>query len=178
MAKPRARPGAEARVTIGWREWVALDTLRLPAIKAKIDTGARTSALHAFYVEPIEVGGRQRVRFGIHPLQGRTDIEVHCVADAVDYRQVTDSGGHREQRWVIAAPIRLGDRVWPIEITLTNRDDMMFRMLVGRTAMGRRLVVDPGRSYVLGQADAGVYPPPPRRHRAAKKRKAPTGSRR
>ena len=157
MAKARGSSGKDTRIVVGWREWIALETLRLPAIKAKMDTGARTSALHAFYVEPVRVGGRDRVRFGIHPLQGRTDVEVHCVADTVDYRQVTDSGGHREMRWVIAAPIRLGDLSWPVEITLTNRDDMLFRMLVGRTAMGRRVIVDPARSHVLGQPERGVY---------------------
>lgn len=175
MAATRPRD-ATPKLVVGWREWVALDSLRLPAIKAKMDTGARTSALHAFYVEPVSIAGRQRVRFGIHPLQGRTDIEVHCVADAVDFRQVTDSGGHREMRWVIAAPIRLGGASWPIEVTLTNRDDMMFRMLVGRTAMGRRITVDPARSYILGQPARDLYPAPARK-KPRRGQRARTGSR-
>ena len=158
----------QAPLTVGWREWVALPTLGLPAVKAKVDTGARTSALHAFYVDAYEVGGLHRVRFGIHPLQARKDIVVDCAADIVDFRQVTDSGGHREMRYVIAAPITVGDMTWPAEITLTNRDDMMFRLLIGRTAMQGRLVVDPRRSYVLGAIPADVYP-----HR----RRAPTRAR-
>jgi hypothetical protein len=168
---PRTPPRA-APIAVGWREWVAFDTLGLPAIKAKMDTGARTSALHAFYVEPIEIEGRARVRFGIHPLQGRTDIEVNCVADAVDYRRVTDSGGHREMRWVIEAPMRIGAATWPIEITLTNRDDMMFRLLIGRTAIVRRLTVDPARSFLLGKPAAIPYRRSPTRHarRAGKPR--------
>ena len=148
---------ARERMVVGWREWVAIDALRLPAIKAKMDTGARTSALHAFYVEPVTIAGRTRVRFGIHPLQRRTAVKVHCIADAVDFRRVTDSGGHREMRWVIAVPIRVGGRTWPIEVTLTNRDDMMFRLLIGRSAMGARLVVDPARSYVLGRRSPAPY---------------------
>lgn len=148
---------APERLTVGWREWVAIDALRLPAIKAKMDTGARTSVLHAFYVEPLTIEGRTRVRFGIHPLQRRKAIQVHCIADAIDHRRVTDSGGHREMRWVIAVPIRIGGRTWPIEITLTNRDDMMFRMLIGRSAMKARLVVDPTRSYLLGRPPPAPY---------------------
>ncbi len=142
---------------VGWREWVALPTLGLPAIMAKIDTGARTSALHAFYVDPYEVGGLSRVRFGIHPLQGRHDVVVDCAADIVDWRRVTDSGGHREMRYVIAAPITLGDMTWPAEFTLTNRDDMAFRLLIGRTAMHGRLVVDPRRSYLMGRLPIAAY---------------------
>ncbi|MSP81894.1 MAG: ATP-dependent zinc protease [Alphaproteobacteria bacterium] len=153
-ASTRLRP---APLTVGWREWVALPSLGLPAIKAKLDTGARTSALHAFYVDPYEVGGLHRVRFGIHPLQGRKDIVVDCAADIVDLRQVTDSGGHREMRYVIAAPLTLGDITWPVEITLTNRDDMLFRFLIGRTAMSGRLAVDPRRSYVIGALSTEAY---------------------
>jgi len=148
---------AAPKLAVGWREWVALGSLGLPAIKAKMDTGARTSALHAFYVEPVEVGRKRMVRFGIHPVQRRRDIEVNCVAEIVDYRPVTDSGGHREMRYVIRAPLTVGERTWPVEITLTNRDDMMFRMLVGRTAMRANIVVDPRRSYVLGVLSTDCY---------------------
>lgn len=141
-------------LTVGWREWAALPELGVPAIKVKVDTGARSSALHAYYVEPFGTGKRPRVRFGIHPLQRRTDVEIHCEAEVVDRRMVTDSGGHRERRIVIVTPIRLGDVEWSIEVTLAKRDSMLFRMLLGRTAADGRLLIDPGESYMLGRVPA------------------------
>ncbi len=135
---------------IGWREWVALPELGITAIKAKIDTGARNSALHAFKVEKFEEDGRPRVRFSVHPLQGRKDKTIVCVADIVDERSVKNSGGHSEQRLVIRTLVAVGNkRPWPIEITLTNRSLMNFRMLLGRTALQGRLLVDPEASFLL-----------------------------
>ena len=139
------------KITIGWREWVSLPELGVEHIKAKIDTGARTSALHAFSVRTFTKNGRKFVRFKIHPYQRRKDISVECVAPVLEKRMVTDSGGHREQRYVIESTVKLGDEVWPIEFTLTNREIMKFRMLLGRTAMKGRLVVNPGRSYLVGK---------------------------
>jgi hypothetical protein len=142
---------------VGWREWLALPELPIPAIKAKIDTGARTSALHTFRLETFRHHGRDRVRFWVHPLQRRLDLELYCEADILDQRVVTDSGGHRERRIVINTPIRLGEVVWPVEISLTNRDTMMFRMLLGRTALRKRFVVDAGASFVAGRTLAKIY---------------------
>jgi hypothetical protein len=138
-------------LTFGWREWVSLPELGISRIKAKVDTGARTSALHAFEVTPFTEDGRERVAFRLHPVQKDNTTIVDCVADVIDKRVVTDSGGHKEERFVIRTILRVGDHEWPIEATLTSRDDMLFRMLIGRTALKKRAVVNPGRSYVVGK---------------------------
>jgi hypothetical protein len=138
-------------LTLGWREWVGLPELGLPEIKAKVDTGARTSTLHAFELDTFSEGGKPLVRFKIHPLQRDSQVVISCVADIVDERFVTDSGGHREQRLIISTPLTIGPWSWPIEMTLTGRDNMMFRMLLGRTAIKGLAVVDPSRSYVTGK---------------------------
>ena len=137
--------------TIGWREWVALPDLNLPALKAKVDTGARTSALHAFLIEPYSKDGIDMLRFMIHPIQLNDRLEVECHAPVFDYREVTDSGGHREMRYVIQSRLVIGNIEQPIEMTLTNRDTMRFRMLLGRRAIENRFLVDPGASYVNGK---------------------------
>ncbi|HET8701588.1 MAG TPA: RimK/LysX family protein [Nitrococcus sp.] len=146
--------GARPRLWVGWREWVALPGLGVERIKAKVDTGARTSALHAIHIRRYWEDGVERVAFEIHPLQRRADITVRCVADVVTERVVTSSTGHRERRLVIRTPLLIAGRRWSIKLTLTNRDSMGFRMLLGRRAMLGRLLVDPGASYLAGAADS------------------------
>ena len=142
----------KSKVMLGWREWVGLPDLGIDHIKAKVDTGARTSALHAFQVTPFAEDGRERVEFLMHPIQKDNNQVATCVADVVDKRTVRDSGGHAEERYVIETILEIGGRRWPIEMTLTSRDDMLFRMLIGRTAIKGRATVDPGRSYLVGKA--------------------------
>lgn len=135
---------------IGWREWIRLPQLGIEHIKAKIDTGARTSALHTFDLEPYDDKGMRMVHFKMHPVQHRTKPVIECHSPVLDERRVTDSGGHREQRFVIITEACLGELCWEIELTLTNRDSMRFRMLLGRTAMAGRFLVDPRASYLIG----------------------------
>lgn len=137
---------AEAFV-LGWEEWVGLPDLALPAIRAKVDTGAKTSALHAFFIEPFGSPARRMIRFGVHPIPGRNDVEVICTAEVVDHREVTSSNGESEMRYVIRTAIRLADRTWPIELTLTNRETMSYRMLIGRQAIQEDMLVDPATSF-------------------------------
>ncbi len=136
-----------SKVTLGWREWVALPELGIDAIKAKVDTGARTSALHAFAVEPFSKDGDDWVRFSMHPMQNDSDTVTVCEAPVLDRRQVRDSGGHSELRYVILSSIQIGDNIVSAEITLTDRDSMKFRMLLGRTTLKQGYLVDPARSY-------------------------------
>lgn len=138
-------------ITVGWREWCSLPELGLAHIKAKIDTGAKTSCLHAFTVEPFTKDEQLWVRFGMHPNQHDTHLETFCEARVVDERNVTDSGGHTEKRYVIATQLIIDSQQWTIELTLTNRDTMQFRMLLGRSAMVDKIIVNPAESYMLGE---------------------------
>ncbi len=136
---------------LGWREWVALPELGVDKIRCKVDTGARTSALHAFYVEEFAQDDVAMVRFGLHPEQDNTSKEIHCEAKILDRRDVTDSGGHAETRYVIETKVVLGNSIWTIEINLTNRDTMRYRMLLGRTAIADNYLVDSGGSLMAGK---------------------------
>ena len=140
------------KLLVGWREWARLPELNIEQVKVKVDTGARTSALHAYFIEPFVDAGVRMVRFGVHPLQKNVTFSVVCECPVKDFRQVTDSGGHREMRYVIETPVKLGDQIWPIEVTLTNRSKMSFRMLLGRSAL-KNIAVLPDRSFLCGRLD-------------------------
>ncbi|GAA5194773.1 ATP-dependent zinc protease [Ferrimonas gelatinilytica] len=133
----------------GWREWVGLPQLGIPRIKAKLDSGARTSCLHAFETEEVERDGVRWLRFKVHPHQNDLDTVVVCEAPLLEQRKVTDSGGHVEWRPVIQTELVMAGQRWPIEMTVTNRDTMKFRMLIGRTAMKGRLLIDSDASFLL-----------------------------
>jgi len=145
---------------VGWREWVSLPGICLPAVKAKIDTGAKTSALHTYSLKNFKRDGVDMVRFKLHPLQRTRDFYITCEAALKDERVVSDSGGHRELRPFIESDIMIGGKLWPIELSLFNRENMVFRMLLGRTAMDGRIIVNPEASYLTGRKLAGHY----RRH--------------
>lgn len=141
------------RIFIGWNEWCELGDLHLPAIKAKIDTGAKTSALHAFDISPLTRRGIEYVKFSVYPLQNNEDIIVNCIAKVVDHRRVMSSNGHQEQRYVISTNLTLGERTWPIQLTLSNRDPLRFRMLLGREALKKQTVIVPKYQLMQGERD-------------------------
>lgn len=136
--------------TLGWREWGKLPELAIDAINMKVDSGAKTSCLHAFAIEPFSRDGENWLTVWIHPEQD-SDREHVFEARVFDQREVTDSGGHIELRYVIQTRLQLGDFDGPIQVTLSNRDTMKFRMLLGREAMRGRFCVDPAASYLLGE---------------------------
>jgi len=135
----------------GWREWVSLPSIGVGSIKAKLDTGARTSALHAFNIETYWSDGELWARFFVHPYQKNDRREIACDARIEDIRIVSNPGGRRQRRLVIRTDVRLGDETWPIDLSLTDRDEMGFRLLIGRTTMHGKLIVDPDHSYLLGK---------------------------
>lgn len=149
----------QPKMIIGWREWVALPDFHVPGIKVKVDTGAATSALHAFDIVPFERDGAPYVHFSIHPLHGRRDIRFPCEAKLVDRRTVTNSGGSAQRRYVVETTLAIAERQWKIELTLTNRQEMKFPMLLGRSAMRGRLVVDPHLSYQAGKFNTKILYP-------------------
>jgi ribosomal protein S6--L-glutamate ligase len=142
---------------LGWEEWVAFPQLGLPALKAKIDTGARTSALHASDIEPFGPASRPKVRFQVHPIPGQYDVAIPCSATVIDRRDVTSSNGETEYRFVIGTQMRIGGRTWPIEVTLTDRTNMAYRVLVGRQALSEDIVVAPSESFCQPELSYDVY---------------------
>jgi ribosomal protein S6--L-glutamate ligase len=137
---------------IGWKEWFSLDCIALPAIKGKIDTGAKTSALHAFNIETFYIEDVEYVRFDIHPLQKNKRLVRSCISRVIDRRMVSDSSGKKEKRIVIKSDLKIGDKKIRVELTLTNRDNMSFRMLLEREAiMQAKMIVDISKSFVQGK---------------------------
>ena len=143
-------------VAIGWREWAAFPDLGVKRIKAKIDTGAKTSALHAFDIETFERGGASFVRFAVHPIQRKARPHVHCEAPVKARRRIRSSNGAVEERIVIRAKLKLGAMAIPVDLSLARRDEMGFRLLLGRDALKKRFVIEPGRSYLLGAPKKGT----------------------
>lgn len=143
-------------VIIGWREWVSLPALGVRRTKAKIDTGARSSSLHAFEIEPFDIDGKPHVRFQVHPIQRRDNFVVSCQAEVHDIRMIRSSSGETSERFVIRTPVSWMGESWEIDLTLADRSLMGFRMLIGREAVRGRMLVDPDRSF---------FGPRPHRHR-------------
>lgn len=153
------------KLVVGWKEWVSLPELGIPLVEAKLDTGAKTSALHAFELDTFETPDGLHLRFGLHPDRHSDSGPIQCHARVVEQRMVSDSGGHRELRWVIRTPLLIGGRLWPIEVTLTNRETMAYRMLLGREALRGRMLVDAEYAHLLGQASTlTVSSRPNRKH--------------
>ena len=142
---------------IGWREIVALPNLGISQIKAKIDTGARSSALHAFHIEKFQREGQEMIRFQVHPDQRDTKHTVAAEAKLLEYREVRPSSGKTQLRPVILTNVELDGVQWQIELTLTNRDVMEFRMLLGRQAIRDRFLVDPGKSFLQSNQHQAEY---------------------
>ncbi|MEZ6048326.1 MAG: RimK/LysX family protein [Planctomycetaceae bacterium] len=149
----RPKKKASPKPTIGWREWIALPDLGIDRIKVKVDTGARSSSLHAYDLTYFERKGQQYVRFKVHPLQRKTREIVTTEAKIIDIRSVRSSSGKASKRPVILTNITLLGETWPVELTLANRDEMGFRMLLGREAFRGRFLVDAGKSYYGSRND-------------------------
>ena len=163
QAKKNVRAAAGGRISrvddmavIGWREWIGLPMLGIDRIKAKIDSGARTSTLHAFDVQTFSDKGSPHVSFAVHPRQRHREPAVECVAEIRDQRMIRSSSGDQQQRYVIETEACMGEFRWSIELTLANRDLMGFRMLLGREAIRRRFLLDPNRSFLAGRSHADV----------------------
>lgn len=149
------------KLLVGWQEWCSLPDLGIPAIKAKVDTGAKTSSLHAFDIEPYKKKHKKYVKFCIHPLQGNDKTHIITRARVIDERDVMSSNGRKEHRYVIKTTLVLGGNAWGIEITLSNRDPMQFRMLLGRECLAGQVIVNPAKRLcqdtLLGRSPKSFY---------------------
>lgn len=139
------------KLVVGSEEWCSFPSLSIPAIKARVDSGAKTSSIHAFNIQSFNRNNQAWVSFEVHPIQSDRKTTVRCESPIVDRRYVKSSSGSREKRYVISAPVQIGGDIWEIELTLTNRDSMGYRMLLGREAMSGRMLVDPSASLLLGE---------------------------
>ncbi|MHA7872449.1 MAG: ATP-dependent zinc protease family protein [Hyphococcus sp.] len=143
---------SKKKPVIGWREWASFPDFDVRSVNAKIDTGAKTSAIHAFRISPFLKNGATWVEFYLHPLQQRRKPEIYCQAPVADIREIRSSNGYVQERYVIRTRLNMGEMSWRIDLSLANRDAMGFRLLLGRDALGKRFLIDPGASYKLGKA--------------------------
>jgi len=146
-----------SHLILGWQEWLALPELGLPALKAKIDTGAKTSALHTHAIEAFGTSARPMVRFTVRPDPKCAELEIAVAAPVIDRREVVSSNGERELRFVISTRVQMGAHTWPIEVTLTNRETMTYRMLLGRQAIRPNVLVDPDATFRQPQLSYTLY---------------------
>ncbi|MFK7937958.1 MAG: 30S ribosomal protein S6--L-glutamate ligase [Roseovarius sp.] len=142
---------------LGWEEWIGLPDLGVPALRAKVDTGARTSALHAFDIETFGSAAKPKVRFTVHPIPGRDDLVIPCSAPLIDRREVVSSNGEKESRYVIESTLEVAGQKWPIEITLTNRATMTNRMLLGRQALRDNISINATERFQQPELNYDVY---------------------
>jgi ribosomal protein S6--L-glutamate ligase len=154
-------------LNFGWEEWVSLPGLGMPALKAKIDTGARTSALHAHNIEVFGPASKPKVRFNVHPIPGKDTVDITCSAPILDRREVTSSNGESELRYVIETTLDVGGQQWPIEVTLTDRSSMNARMLLGRQALADHITIIASEKRLQPELSFDVY------HSAAMRKAAP-----
>ena len=148
IAKSARQPAGAPSIIVGWREWVGLPDLGDFRVKAKIDTGARTSAIHAWKIKPFEKEGAPWVRFELHPNQDDNTTRIPCEMPVLESPEIRSSNGQVQTRYVVSTRLAVGPHAWPIELTLTRRDEMGFRMLIGRTALRPAALVDPTRSFL------------------------------
>ena len=161
MTHPPKQTGcpSAAKELVGWREWVGLPQLGIGRIKAKIDTGARTSALHSMAIQPFRKGHKRFVRFSVAVAQHDPEATHLCVAPVTDRRAVRSSSGCKRYRYVVKTHLQIGQELWPIELTLSNRSRMGFRLLIGRSAIRKRFLVDPSASFLQQSADTLLHSP-------------------